>query len=161
LCSGCASLVSRAAPSQSSTAGARGTCRALHGNRGRVGPAQRRRHSRRGNRGGGRGKACDIGDPDRVPVGGDPIGSGLVASLARPGGNVTGLSNLGSDLAAKRLGLLREVLPGFRRLAVMANAAYSGNVRERLEIDAAARTLGLEIIAFPIRRVEEIAPSTF
>ena len=99
--------------------------------------------------------------PIVFPSAGDPIGSGLVASLARPGGNVTGLSNLGSDLAAKRLGLLREVLPGFRRLAVMANAAYSGNVRERLEIDAAARTLGLEIIAFPIRRVEEIAPSTF
>jgi ABC-type uncharacterized transport system substrate-binding protein len=97
--------------------------------------------------------------PIVFPSAGDPIGSGLVASLARPGGNVTGLSNLGSDLAAKRLGLLREVLPGFRRLAVMANAAYSGGVTEMLEIDAAARTLGLEIIALPIRRVEEIAPS--
>src|SRR5262249_10726000 len=59
--------------------------------------------------------------PIVFPSAGDPIGSGLVASLARPGGNVTGLSNLGSDLAAKRLGLLREVLPGFHRLAVMAN----------------------------------------
>ena len=97
--------------------------------------------------------------PIVFPSAGDPIGSGLVASLARPGGNVTGLSNLGSDLAAKRLGLLREVLPGFRRLAVMANAAYSGGVTEMLEIDAAAHTLGLEIVAFPIRRVEEIAPS--
>jgi len=97
--------------------------------------------------------------PIVFPSAGDPICSGLVASLARPGGNVTGLSNLGSDLAAKRLGLLREVLPGFRRLAVMANAAYSGGVTEMLEIDAAAHTLGLEIVAFPIRRVEEIAPS--
>jgi putative tryptophan/tyrosine transport system substrate-binding protein len=97
--------------------------------------------------------------PIVFPSAGDPIGSGLVASLARPGGNVTGLSNLGSDLAAKRLGLLREVLPGLRRLAVMANAAYSGGVTEMMEIDAAARTLGLEIVAFPIRRVEEIAPS--
>jgi len=97
--------------------------------------------------------------PIVFPSAGDPIGSGLVASLARPGGNVTGLSNLGSDLAAKRLGLLREVLPGFHRLAVMVNAAYSGGVTEMLEIDAAARTLGLEIVAFPIRRVEEIAPS--
>ena len=51
-------------------------------------------------------------------VAGDPVGSLLVASLARPGGNVTGLSNLGSDLAAKRLELLREVSPGLRRLAV-------------------------------------------
>jgi putative ABC transport system substrate-binding protein len=97
--------------------------------------------------------------PIVFPSAGDPIGSGLVASLARPGGNVTGLSNLGSDLAAKRLGLLREVLPGFRRLAVLANAAYSGGVTEMVEIDAAARTLGLEIVAFPIRRVEDIAPA--
>jgi len=89
----------------------------------------------------------------------DPIGNGLVASLARPGDNVTGLSNMESDLAAKRLGLLREVLPGFHRLAVMVNGAYSGGATEMLEIDAAARTLGLEIVAFPIRRVEEIAPS--
>jgi putative tryptophan/tyrosine transport system substrate-binding protein len=125
----------------------------------RGGRVERRCHSRRGNRSGGRGKACDIGDPIVFPSAGDPIGSGLVASLARPGGNVTGLSNLGSDLAAKRLGLLREVLPGFRRLAVMANAAYSGGVTEMLEIDAAVHTLGLEIVAFPIRRVEEIAPS--
>jgi putative tryptophan/tyrosine transport system substrate-binding protein len=97
--------------------------------------------------------------PIVFPSAGDPIGSGLVTSLARPGGNVTGLSNLGSDLAAKRLGLLREVLPGLRRLAVMANAAYSGGVTETNEIDTAARTLGLEIVAFPIRRVEDIATS--
>src|SRR5262245_31043858 len=97
--------------------------------------------------------------PIVFPTAGDPIGSGLVASLARPVGNVTGLSNLGSGLAAKRLGLLREVLPGFHRLAVMANAAYSGGVTEMLEIDAAARTLGLEIVALPIRRLEEIGTS--
>ena len=66
--------------------------------------------------------------PIVFPTAGDPVGSGLVASLARPGGNVTGLSNLGSDLAAKRLELLREVFPGLRRLAVMANADYSGGV---------------------------------
>jgi putative tryptophan/tyrosine transport system substrate-binding protein len=88
---------------------------------------------------------------------GDPIGSGLVASLARPGGNVTGLSNLATDTAAKRIEILREVFPGLSRLAVMANADYSGGVTERREIDAAARTFGLEIIPLPIRRVEEIA----
>jgi transposase len=59
--------------------------------------------------------------PIVFPTAGDPVGSRLVASLARPGGNVTGLSNLGSDLAAKRLGLLREVFPGLRRLAVTAS----------------------------------------
>jgi ABC-type uncharacterized transport system substrate-binding protein len=95
--------------------------------------------------------------PIVFPSAGDPIGSGLVTSLARPGGNVTGLSNLGSDLATKRLGLLREVLPGLRRLAVMANAAYSGGVTEMMEIGAAARTLGLEVIPLPIRGADDIA----
>jgi len=88
---------------------------------------------------------------------GDPVGTGLVASLARPGGNVSGLSNLGSGLAAKRLELLREVFPNLRRLAVMANADYSGGLTERKEIDSAAGMLGLEIIPLPIRRMEDIA----
>ena len=95
--------------------------------------------------------------PIVFPTAGDPVGSRLVASLARPGGNVTGLSNLGTGLAAKRLELLREVFPGLRRLAVMANTDYSGGVTERDEIDAAARTLGLEIVPLPIRRAEDIA----
>jgi len=95
--------------------------------------------------------------PVVFPVSKDPIGSRLVTSLARPGGNVTGFSNLGSDLAAKRLELLREVVPDLRRLAVMANVDYSGVLTERDEIDAAARTLGLEIISLPIRRIEDVA----
>jgi ABC-type uncharacterized transport system substrate-binding protein len=95
--------------------------------------------------------------PIVFPTAGDPVGSRLVASLARPGGNVTGLSNQGSDLPAKRLGLLREVFPALRRVAVMVNADYSGGVTEREEIDAAARTLGLDIVPLPIRRVEDIA----
>jgi putative tryptophan/tyrosine transport system substrate-binding protein len=95
--------------------------------------------------------------PIIFPTAGDPIGSGLVSSLARPGGNVTGLSNLGTDLAAKRLEILREVFPGLRRLPVMANVDYSGAVFERNEIDAAARTLGLEVVPLPIRRAEDIA----
>jgi putative ABC transport system substrate-binding protein len=95
--------------------------------------------------------------PIVFPTAGDPIGSRLVASLARPGGNVTGLSNQGSDLPAKRLGLLREVFPALRRVAVMVNADYSGGVTEREEVDAAAQTLGLEIVPLPIRRVEDIA----
>jgi len=96
--------------------------------------------------------------PIVFPTAGDPVGSGLVASLARPGGNVSGLSNLSTGLAAKRLELVREVFPNLRRLAVMANADYSGGLTERKEIDAAAGTLGLEIIPLPIRRVEDIAP---
>jgi putative tryptophan/tyrosine transport system substrate-binding protein len=95
--------------------------------------------------------------PIVFPTAGDPVGSRLVASLARPGGNVTGLSNQGSDLPAKRLEFLREVLPGLRRVAVMANADYSGGVTEREQIDAAARTLGLELVPLPVRRMEDIA----
>jgi putative ABC transport system substrate-binding protein len=95
--------------------------------------------------------------PIVFPTAGEPVASRLVASLARPGGNVTGLSNLGSDLAAKRVEILREVFPGLRRLAVMANAHYSGSVTEMGEIQAAARTLGLAIVPLSIRRAEDIA----
>ena len=95
--------------------------------------------------------------PIIFPTAGDPVGSRLVASLARPGGNATGLSNQGSDLPAKRLELLREVLPRLRRLAVMVNADYSGGVIEGEQVDAAARTLGLELVPLPVRRAEDIA----
>jgi putative ABC transport system substrate-binding protein len=94
--------------------------------------------------------------PIVFPVAGDPVGSRLVASLARPGGNVTGLSNQASDLPAKRLELLREVLPSLRRLAVMANADYSGGVTEKEQIDAAARALSLELVPLPVQRMEDI-----
>jgi putative ABC transport system substrate-binding protein len=97
--------------------------------------------------------------PIIFPTAGDPVGSGLVASLARPGGNVTGLSNQASDLPAKRLEILREVFPNLRRLGVMANADYSGGVTERDEIEVAARMFGLELVPLPIRRVEDIAPA--
>jgi putative ABC transport system substrate-binding protein len=90
---------------------------------------------------------------------GDPIGSGLVASLARPGGNVTGLSNQGSDLGGKKLALLREILPTLTRVAVMVNADYSAGVTERIEIDTAARKLGIEVVPLTIRRAEDIAPA--
>jgi putative ABC transport system substrate-binding protein len=97
--------------------------------------------------------------PIIIPSAGDPIGSGLVASLARPGGNVTGLSNLETDLAPKRLEILREVFPDLRRLAVMANVDFSAAAFERKQIDAAARTLGLDLIPLPIQRAEDIAPA--
>src|SRR5215471_17563901 len=84
--------------------------------------------------------------PIVFPVAGDPVGSGLAVSLARPGGNVTGLSALGVDLAAKRLELLREVLPGLHRLAIMANVDASGAKLEMREVQAVARTLDLEIV---------------
>ena len=76
-------------------------------------------------------------------VANDPVGTGVVASLARPGGNITGLSLEAPDLAGKRVGLLREALPGLRRLAIMFNAGYSAAVLETDEIQAAAPALGL------------------
>jgi putative ABC transport system substrate-binding protein len=90
-------------------------------------------------------------------IDGDPVGRGLVASLARPGGNVTGLSIQVPELAGKRLGLLREVVPGLRRVAVVANVGAPNAVLEMGEAHAAARRLGLEIAAFEIRRAEDIA----
>jgi putative ABC transport system substrate-binding protein len=89
----------------------------------------------------------------------DPVGTGLVASLARPGGNVTGLSNQSSDHAGKRLELLREVVPSFHRLAILANAGLGGAALEIREAQAAARTLGLEADTFEIRGAEDIAPA--
>jgi len=89
----------------------------------------------------------------------DPLGSGLVESLARPGGNVTGLSIQSADLAAKRLQLLRELLPGLRRLAMMGNANYPAAVLEMGEVETAGRTLGLKVDRFEIRRGEDIAPA--
>jgi putative ABC transport system substrate-binding protein len=92
-------------------------------------------------------------------VAADPVGGGLVASLVRPGGNVTGLSTQFTDLAGKRLELLREIVPSLRRLAIMANAGYPAAMLEMAEVQATARTLGLEIATLEILRAEDIAPA--
>jgi putative tryptophan/tyrosine transport system substrate-binding protein len=89
----------------------------------------------------------------------DPLGASLVASLARPGGNVTGLSLQQNDTADKRLALLREVIPGLRRLAIIANPDNSGSVQEMRDTEAAARTLGFEVVTVEIRRTEDTAPA--
>lgn len=89
----------------------------------------------------------------------DPVGAGLVASLARPGGNVTGLSIQAADLAGKRLELLRKVVPHLRRLAIMGNVGFAEAVLEMGEVQAAARTLGLEVAPLEIRRAEDISPA--
>ena len=89
----------------------------------------------------------------------DPLGTGLVAGLARPGGNVTGLSVQNTDLAGKHLELLRDLIPGLRRLAIMANVGNSASVLEMREVQAAARTIGLEVTILEIRRAEDIAPA--
>jgi putative ABC transport system substrate-binding protein len=90
-------------------------------------------------------------------VASNPVESGLVKSLARPGGNVTGLSSQQPDLIGKRLELLRELLPGLRRLAILANVGYSASALELGEVDSAARTLGLEVTRLEVRQVADIA----
>ena len=95
--------------------------------------------------------------PIVFPIATDPVGTGLVASLVRPGGNVTGLSIQSTDLAGKRLELLREVVPNLHRLAIMANVGDSQAVLEVGEAQAAARTLGLEVAPLEIRRAQDIA----
>ena len=97
--------------------------------------------------------------PIVFPMAPDPVSSGLVASLARPGGNVTGLSIQSTELATKRLELIREVVPGLRRLAIMGNAGSPAAVLEMREVQAAARKLGLEVEILEIRRAEDIAPA--
>jgi putative tryptophan/tyrosine transport system substrate-binding protein len=89
----------------------------------------------------------------------DPVGSGLVASLARPGSNVTGLSLQSPDIAGKRLGLLREVVPNLRRVAFMGNVDNPVVPPEMREMQAAARTFGLEATTFEIRRTQDIVPA--
>src|SRR5262245_10824703 len=90
-------------------------------------------------------------------VASDPVGSGLVASLARPGGNVTGLSLQQSDLVGKRLGLLREVIPNLGRLAILGNIGNPNAVAEMHEVEVTAHALGLEVATLPIRRPADIS----
>ena len=89
---------------------------------------------------------------------GDLVGTGLVASLARPGGNVTGLSMQAPDLAGKRIEMLREILPGLRTVAILANIGNPNSMLEMGEAHAAARTIGLDVVTSEIRRAEDIAP---
>ena len=89
----------------------------------------------------------------------DPIGAGVVESLARPGGNITGISVQQTDIAGKRLELLRAIVPNLGRLAFMTNVGAPGAVPERREVEVAARMLGLEVIASEVRQAKDIAPA--
>jgi ABC-type uncharacterized transport system substrate-binding protein len=89
----------------------------------------------------------------------DPVGGGLVKSLARPGGNVTGVSDQQADLAGKRVELLREAIPGLRRLAILANVGYHDVFFELTDVETAVRRLGLEATRLEIRRAEDVAPA--
>ena len=87
---------------------------------------------------------------------GDPVGIGVVASLSRPGGNVTGLSLQSADLAGKRLEILREIIPGLRRVVVLTNADSPNAALEIGEIQSAAQTLGLEVAVEKVRHAENM-----
>jgi putative tryptophan/tyrosine transport system substrate-binding protein len=87
---------------------------------------------------------------------GDPVANNLVASLARPGGNATGLSILSADLAGKRLEVLREVVPNLRRVAIIANVGNPFAVLELGEVQTAAGKLGLEAATLEIRTAQDI-----
>lgn len=89
----------------------------------------------------------------------DPLGMGLVKSLARPEGNVTGSSLQTAEIAGKRVSLLRDVIPSLRVLAILANVGYSGALDEMRQAQAAARTLDIDVITLEIRKPEEIVPA--
>jgi putative ABC transport system substrate-binding protein len=89
----------------------------------------------------------------------DPIGRGLVASLARPGSNVTGLSLQQTDVGSKRVELLREIVPALRQLAIMANAGASFALSEMRDVKVVAEALGLKVVTLEIRRGEDITPA--
>src|SRR5262249_25240958 len=88
---------------------------------------------------------------------GDPVGVGFVASLARPGGNVTGVSSLTADLAGKRLGPLRGALSHLGRFAILGKGAKPPTLLGFGELQAAARPLGLQLDTLEIRRPQDIA----
>jgi putative ABC transport system substrate-binding protein len=95
-----------------------------------------------------------------IPVitafGADPVGSGLVASLARPGGNVTGISNLSATMEAKRIGLLREVVPQATALGVLLNPSNPTVANQQRDIEEAARAVGLRVHAVQASTASEL-----
>jgi putative ABC transport system substrate-binding protein len=90
---------------------------------------------------------------------GDPVGAGIVASLARPGGNVTGISVMAPDLGGKRLELLHEVVPNLHRLGVIANIAYPPAASEMKRVQAAAETFGMKVVTLEIQAGLDISPA--
>jgi putative ABC transport system substrate-binding protein len=90
---------------------------------------------------------------------GDPVGSGLVASLARPGGNITGWSNQTPDLAGKRLELLREIAPDLRRLAMMVRTGNVAAALEAREVQAVAKIFDIQVVPLEILSANDIVPA--
>ena len=94
--------------------------------------------------------------PIVMATSGDPVAAGLVASLARPGGNVTGLSSINAELVGKRLGFLKEAIPGLARIAVVLNLSNPTLVTQRKQIEVAARSLGFQPQFLDVRTPEDL-----
>ena len=94
--------------------------------------------------------------PIVMATSGDPVAAGLVASLARPGGNVTGLSSINAELVGKRLGFLKEAIPGLARIAVVLNLSNPTLVTQRKQIEVAARSLGFQPQFLDVRKPEDL-----
>jgi putative ABC transport system substrate-binding protein len=109
--------------------------------------------------GGAAAKQATSTIPIVLAISADPVGTGMVASLARPGGNLTGFSIQSTDLAGKRVELLREIFPGLRRLAILADPENRTALLEMGEVQAATRRLGIETIPLKIQRADDIAPA--
>jgi putative ABC transport system substrate-binding protein len=89
----------------------------------------------------------------------DPVANGLVARLERPGGNITGLSSLAAEISGKRLELLKEIVPGLFRVAVLASSTTPGNAQQLKETELAARTLGVQLQHLDILSPKSIEPA--
>ena len=109
-----------------------------------------------GSEGIGAAKQATAAIPIVFAVTADPVAIGLVESLAHPGGNVTGLSGETTDFAGKEIELLRELVPGLQRLAILTNPNSPGMMAETASVQAAARTVGLDVVTLLVRQPEEI-----
>ena len=89
----------------------------------------------------------------------DPVGNGFVASLARPGGNITGLSNLNRELSGKRLELLKETIPRLSRVAVFGTSTFPGNAQNLKEAELAAGALGVKLQYLDVLGTKDIEPA--
>ena len=104
-------------------------------------------------------KAATTTIPIVMTTDGDPVGNGFVASLARPGGNITGLSTLSPERAGKRLELLKEIVPKLSRLAVFGTSNSATNARELKEVEGAALALGATVQYFDVLAIKDIEPA--
>jgi putative ABC transport system substrate-binding protein len=104
-------------------------------------------------------KAANPTTPIVFAIANDPVGAGLVTNLARPGGYITGLSQLAADLGGKRIEILREIVPSAKRLAILGDAGNQAAAPEMLQVQSAAESLGMTAELLDVRKAESIRPA--